>query len=233
MTRADMLAALTASAAATAAPSVARLRPAVIAVVTVQRDADALLSPFTVAIAIDNTSKGNVLLDFPTADLFRVDVLLADIPVWSSLTGHKPIPINRRIEVPPGVTKLASMVVDGTTDDRHAFAPGNYTLRVAMLGTSFGMVVDRPIDFVPPTPVKDVLKARAGTVFTIEGEQVVADGYVSLQDATGTVRLSHGLTIRPSGDYVVRGFLDAIGDDRLFDVGRFAPAFEAQASPEP
>jgi hypothetical protein len=230
MTRAEMLA-ITAS--ATAAPSVARLRPAVTAVVTVQRDANALLAPFTVAIALDNTSKNDVLLDFPTADLFRVDVLQQDIPVWSSLTGHKPIPINRRIEVPPGVTKLASMVVDGTTDDRRAFAPGKYTLRVAMLGTSFGMVVDRAIDFAPPTPVEDVLQARPGTVFTIEGQQVVADGNVSLQDATATVRLSHALALRPSGEYVVRGFLDAVGDNRIFDVGRFAPAFAQAAPPGP
>jgi hypothetical protein len=31
----------------------------------------------------------------------------------------------------------------------------------------------------------------------------------------------------------VRGFLDALGDERVFDVGRSAPAFENAPSPAP
>jgi hypothetical protein len=230
MTRAELLAA--AVAAATPSPS-PRPKPPIAALVSLQRDAPGLLAPFTVSIALENSTKGNVRLDFPTADLFRIDVLRADVPIWSSLAGHKPIPINRRIEVPPGITKLASMTVDGTTDDHRAFAPGKYVIRVAMLGTSFGTVVDREIEFAPPTPIDEVLKARPGTVFTIAGEQVVQNGFVSLRDASGTLRLSRSLALRPSGEYVVRGFLDAAGDDRIFDVGRFAQAFEPSATPSP
>jgi hypothetical protein len=223
---------LAAAAAATAAPVLRPLgKQPISAIVSLQRDAIALLSPFTVAIAIDNAAKTSMVLEFPTADLFRIDVLRDDTPVWSSLARHKPIPVNRMITVPPGVTKLASMTVDATTDDRRSFAPGKYTVRVAMLGTSFGMVVDKDIEFAPPTSIEDVLRSRPGTVFTIAGEQVAQNNFPTLRDASGSVRLSRGLALRPSGTYIVRGFLDATGDDRIFDVGRFAQAYDNGTAP--
>jgi hypothetical protein len=137
------------------------------------------------------------------------------------------------ITVPPGVTKLASMTVDGTTDDHHAFGPGKYIVRVAMLGTSFGSIVDKEVDFASPTPIEDVLRSRPGTVFTIAGEQVQEGGFVALHDTSGTIRISRGLAIRPSGVYVVRGFLDALADARIFDVGRFAQVLTPTPSPTP
>lgn len=231
MTRAELLA-LGAAATASPLPRATPKAP-IAAIVTVQRDANALLSPFTVGIELNNTTKKNVVIEFPTADLFRIDVLHDDAPVWSSLSGHKPIPVNRMITVPPGVTKLASMTVDGTTDDHHALAPGKYVVRVAMLGTSFGMIVDKEIDFAPPTPIDDVLRAKPGTVFTIAGEQVQDGGFTALRDASGTIRISRGLAIRPSGVYVVRGFLDALADARIFDVGRFAPMLAPTPTPTP
>jgi hypothetical protein len=95
-----------------------------------------------------------------------------------------------------------------------------------MLGTSFGMVVDKAVTFAPPSPVDEALRAKPGTVLTIAGEQTTLGGIVSLHDASGSVRLSRSLGLHPTGTYVVRGFLDASGDDRIFDVGRFAPAFD-------
>jgi hypothetical protein len=225
---------LAATAAATAAPTTRPAREApIVAEVTLQRDATDLLAPFVVAIALNNTTGGTVRLEFPTADLFRIDVLRDDSPVWSSLTQHKPIPVNRQLDVPPGRTKLASMTIDGTTDDRRAYAPGKYTVRVAMLGTSFGMVVDKQIEFGTPLPIDEALRAKPGSVLTIAGEQTAFGGVVSLRDASGSVHLSHSLGLHPTGIYVVRGFLDAVGDDRIFDVGRFAPAFESPPSPAP
>jgi hypothetical protein len=231
MTRAEMLA-VVATATASPVPRPAAKAP-LAAIVTLQRDANALLAPFTVSIGLNNTTKKSIVVEFPTADLFRIDVLRDDTPVWSSLSGHKPIPINRMITVPPGVTKVASMTIDGTSDDHHAFMPGKYIVRVAMLGTSFGSVIDKEIEFAPPTPIDDVLRARPGTVFTIAGEQVQEGGTVALHDASGTVRISRGLAIRPSGTYVVRGFLDALADSRIFDIGRFAPVPTLTAIPTP
>ncbi len=200
---------------------------------TLQRDATELLAPFVVAIALNNTTTKNVRLDFPTADLFRIDVIRDDSPVWSSLSQHKPIPVNRQLDVPPGRTKLASMTIDGTTDDRRAYAPGRYTVRVAMLGTSFGMVVDKQLDFSAPVPINDALQKKPGTVVTIAGDQNTLGGIGYLHDASGSVRLSRSLGLHPTGTYVVRGFLDATGDDRIFDVGRFAPAFDNPPTPPP
>jgi hypothetical protein len=231
MNRAEFVAVV---AAATAAPTArATHAPAIVAEVTLQRDADDLLAPFVVAIALNNTTAKVVRLEFPTADLFRIDVIRDDSPVWSSLTQHKPIPVNRQFDVPPGRTKLASMTIDGTTDDRRAYAPGKYIVRVAMLGTSFGMVVDKPIDFAQPVPINDMLLKKPGTVVTIAGEQTTLGGIGYLHDPGGNVRLSRSLGLHPTGTYVVRGFLDANGDDRIFDVGRFAPAFDNPPTPVP
>jgi len=231
MNRAEFVATV---AAATAAPAVRPTREApIVAEVTLQRDAADLLSPFVVAIALDNTTSNEVRLDFPTADLFRIDVIRDEEPVWSSLTMHKPIPVNRQLDVPPGTTKLASMTIDGTTDDRRAYAPGRYIVRVAMLGTSFGAIVDKPIDFTPPLTVADALREKPGTVVTVAGEQILFGGSVYLRDTTGNVHLSRSLGLHPTGTYIVRGFLDAYGDDRVFDVGRFAPAFDNPPTPPP
>jgi hypothetical protein len=232
MIRAAFVAAL---AAATAAPSAhPALHPApIVAEVTLYRDAPDLLAPFVVAIALDNTTAKVVRLDFPTADLFRIDVIRDDSPVWSSLTQHKPIPVNRQLDVPAGRTRLASMTIDGTTDDRRAYAPGKYIVRVAMLGTSFGAIIDKPLTFAAPASIAELNRAKPATVMTIAGVQVVQGGYVYLRDASGDVKLSRSLGLRPSGTFVVRGFLDASGDDRVFDVGRFAPAFDNPPTPIP
>ncbi len=231
MTRAEFVAV---TAAATAAPTARATREApIVAEVTLQRDATGLLAPFVVAIALSNTTGKIVRLDFPTADLFRIDVIRDDTPVWSSLSGHRPIPVNRQLDVPPGRTKLASMTIDGTTDDRRSYAPGKYTVRVAMLGTSFGMIVDKTVEFAPPLPVADALREKPGSVVTIAGDEVVFGGYVYLRDNSGSVRLSRALGLHPTGTYIVRGFLDAAGDDRIFDVGRFAPASDNPPTPAP
>ncbi len=223
---------LAVTAAATAAPRPAHPAP-IVAEVTLERDADELLAPFTVGITVNNMTTGVVRLNFPTADLFRIDVMRDGRTIWSSLSNHKPIPVNRQIDVPPGRLKLASMTIDGTTSDRHAYAPGRYTVRVAMLGTNFAMIVDKQIDFVPPMPIGDVAGLRPGTVVTIAGTQTVLGGIPQLNDASGSVRLSRALGIHPTGIYIVRGFLDATGDNRTFDVGRFAPSFENAPSPLP
>jgi hypothetical protein len=201
--------------------------------VTLEREGSALLAPFTVAIALHNTTGHVVRLQFPTADLFRVDVLRDDAPVWSSVTGHKPIPITRQLDVPPGNLRLAQVIVDSTTDDRRALAPGRYTVRVAMLGTNFGTIVDKPIAFDPPATVAQALASKPGTVITIAGIPFVDGVTPRVRDATGTMRLSRALGIRPTGTFIIRGFLDAQGDERVFDVGRSAPAFENAPSPNP
>jgi hypothetical protein len=224
MTRAEFVAA--AVAAAASPRSAASPSRAVWADVSLEREGSALLSPFSVFIALHNATHHIVRLQFPTADLFRIDVLRDDAPVWSSVTNHKPIPITRQLDVPPGLLRLAQVIVDSTTDDRRAFAPGRYTVRVAMLGTNFGTIVDKPIGFEQPATIAQALASKPGTVITTEGVPYIDGSTPRIRDATGSMRLSHALAIRTSGPYVIRGFLDALGDERVFDVGRSAPAFE-------
>jgi hypothetical protein len=227
--RAEFVAALS---AATAAPAAST---PIGADIEIKLDASQLLAPFTVAIAVRNRTQHIVALDFPTADMYRIDVRRDDQTIWSTATGHKPLLIARRVDVAPGITRLASQIIDGTTDDRRAYAPGQYTVHVAMLGATLTTAIDKPIAFDAPISIADARKTAGGTVVTIAGIPRVEVGVYELRDATGSLRLSRPLGLRPTGSYVVRGYLDAVGDDVQFAVGRFAPAFDnfTDAHPKP
>jgi hypothetical protein len=75
--------------------------------------------------------------------------------------------------------------------------------------------------------------SRRASGRTIAGEPYLDGVAPQLRDATGSIRLSRALGMRPFGTYVVRGFVDAVDDERIFDVGRSAPAFENVPSPAP
>lgn len=229
MNRADFVAAL---AAATAAPPAAA---AIVADIEIKRDSADLLAPFTVSIAVRNPTGRSVALDFPTADMYRIDVRHDGATVWSTATGHKPLLIARRVDVAAGLTRLASQIVDGTTDDRRAYAPGAYIVHVALLGTTLRTAIDKPIAFNAPLSIADARHTAGGSVVTIAGVPRIEVGVFELTDATGSLRLSRPLGLRPTGTYVVRGYLDAVGDDVQFAVGRFAPAFDnlVEAHPTP
>ena len=230
MKRAEFVAAL--AAAASAAPAT---NSPITADIEIKRDAADLLAPFTVTIAVRNPAQHSVALDFPTADMYRIDVRRDEQTVWSTATGHKPLLIARRVDIAPGLTRLASQIVDGTTDDRRAYAPGEYVVHVAMLATTLTTSIDRRIAFNAPTSIADARKTAGGTVVTIAGIPRAEVGVFELRDATGSLRLSRPLGLQPTGTYVVRGYLDAVGDDVQFAVGRFAPAFDniAEAHPKP
>jgi hypothetical protein len=218
--RTDFVAAL---AAATVAPAPSS---AITAEIEIKRDANELLAPFTVAIAVRNPTTHIVSLDFPTADIYRIDVRHDDQVVWSTATRHKPLLIARRVDIVPGLTRLASQIVDGTTDDRRAYEPGQYVVHVALLGATLTTTIDKTITFDPPISIAQARQTAGGTVVSIAGVPRIDVGIFELRDATGSLRLSRPLGLRPTGTYVVRGYLDAVGDDVQFAVGRFAPAFD-------
>jgi hypothetical protein len=193
--------------------------------IAVERESSELLAPVRVTIAVRNPTTHSVPLEFPTADIYRIDVLRDEETVWSTASGHKPLPIARRIDVAPGLTRLAGQIIDGTTDDHRAYAPGRYTIRVAMLGATLDTTVDRPVSFEPPRSIADARKAPRNTVLTIAGTPAVDAGTFTLGDASGSIRLSRPLGLHPTGEYVVRGSLDALGDEPIFAVSRSAPAY--------
>jgi hypothetical protein len=219
--RAEFIAALGAAATAVPSPSAA-----ISAEIEIKRDGDELLAPFSVAIALRNTTPQIVALDFPTADMYRIDVRRDGQTVWSTATGHKPLLIARRIDVAPGLTRLVSQIVDGTTDDRRAYAPGRYDVHVALLGTSLTTTFDKTLVFDAPITIAQARRTAGGTVVTIAGVPSAEVGIFELTDATGSLRLSRPVGLHPTGTYIVRGYLDAVGDDLQFAVGRFAPAFD-------
>jgi hypothetical protein len=229
MNRSEFVAAL---AAATATPR-AKIAPGVAAEILVEQDSTELLAPFKVSISLRNTSTRIISVDFPTTDLYRIDVRHEDDVLWSTATLHKPIQIGRKIDVPPGVLRLASQLIDGTTDDKRAYDPGHYTVRVTMLGSRLTTTLERPVEFVVPMPIVRALKTALGKVVTIWGTSFVEAGIAKLRDDSGSVRLSHVLGARPNGKYVVRGYLDALGDERQFVADRFAPAFDNVPDPKP
>ena len=221
MNRTEFLAVLAAAVAPATASSAA-----ITADIDIKRDSNALLAPFTVAIAVHNSSAQIVALDFPTADIYRIDVRRDGQTVWSTATGHKPLLIARRVDVSPGLTRLASQIVDGTTDDRRAYAPGPYVVHIELLGTTLTTALDKTVVFDPPISIAEARGTSGGTVVTIAGVPRAEVGIFELRDATGSLRLSRPLGLRPAGSYVVRGYLDAVGNDVQFAVGRFAPAFD-------
>ncbi len=226
MNRAEFVVALAIAATTGAAASVS-------ADIDVKREADDLLAPFTVSIAVRNPSSHIIGIDFPTAEMYRIDVRHDDRILWSTATGHKPLSIARRIDVAPGVTRLASQIVDGTTDDRRAYPPGDAIVHVALLGTTLNTRIDKPVSFAEPMSIADALRTTGGRVVTIAGEPTTDAGRTDVRDASGTIRLSRPLGIRPTGKYVIRGFLDAVGDDVEFAVGRFAPAYDNLGAAKP
>lgn len=226
MNRAEFVVALAAGAA-----SPTSARPS--ADIEIKRDSDALLAPFSVAIAVHNPTAQPIALDFPTADMYRIDVRRNDDVVWSTATGHKPLLIARRVDVFPGVTRLASQIIDGTTDDHRAYAPGRYTVHVAMLSTTLSTAIDEPIAFAEPLTIAQARGTAGGTVVSVAGTSHTDAGVGELRDVTGSLRLSRPLGRQTTGTYVVRGYLDAVGDDVQFTVGRFAPAYDNLAAATP
>lgn len=217
-------------AAATASP---RPRAGVFAEVTVAQPSTDLLDPFTVSISLHNTSTKILPVDFPTTDYYRIDILHNDEVVWSSATLHKAIAIARRYDAPPGTSRLANNVIDDVTNDRRAYAPGHYIVRVTMLGAKLDSVLDRPIEFAPPMPIARALKVTPGKVITIGGTVVVESGSARLKDESGSIRLSQSLGLHPAGPFVVRGAIETLGTEVQFAVGRFAPAFDNVPEPKP
>ena len=185
MNRAEFVAAL---AAATAPGSPAPNGTPISAEIQIRRDAVELLAPFSVTIALRNPTASIVALDFPTADIYRIDVRRDDQTVWSTATGHKPLQVARRVEVVPGLTRLASQIIDGTTDDRRAYAPGSYVVRVAMLGSKLDASLAQTIAFPPPSSIADARRTTGRTVVTIAGVPHNDAGVSELSDASGSLR---------------------------------------------
>jgi hypothetical protein len=222
---------VTALAAATAAPQ--PRTEGIVAEVTVEQESTDLLAPFKVTIALRNSSKKILPVDFPTTDYYRIDIRHDDVIVFSTADLHKAIAIPRHLDAPPGITRLANQIIDGATYDKHAYAPGHYIVRVVMLGTKINATIDRAIEFTAPMPIARALKIAPGKVNTISGTVTVVSGAARLNDESGSIRLSHSLGLHPTGTYIVRGAIETLGTDVQFAIDRYAAAFDNTPDPKP
>jgi hypothetical protein len=208
--------------------------------VGVTRADDGLLSPVTITIGLRNPQRSTLTASFLTTDLYEVQVRDGDSELYSSLFGHKPIEIERRIPLPPGLTSLGSLVWDATTNDHRSLAPGTYTLRVSILGSLIHPSAEIPIAFATPLPVASAKALKPGTAVTLAGSSVLIGGVPTLiGDDGATLRLSRLARPRAQGRYIFRGYITKIDDSLELAVERAAPAFEnltpeaARPSPQP
>jgi hypothetical protein len=196
------------------------------------------LVPVTIAVTLTSRDRQPVTLEFPTPDLFFVQVRDSKgKPFYDSRTGHKPIPIRRTSTFAPGTTRLASFDWNGLSDERRPpEAPATYLIHVEMQMTASTLVVDVPLIFEGPTTIAAVLAASKPAPATIAGTPEHEGATMFLRDATGRVALSRPLGILPQGRFLVRGQLERTADGTQFVIERSAPAAEnlaPQGTPTP
>lgn len=194
--------------------------------VTLQREANDLLAPVTVLIVLRNTLPSSVLATFLTTDTYQIEVLGDREKLWDSLYNQKATDIERRIPLHSGSTPLVSYIWDATTNDHRSLAPGKYTLRVNILGSIVHPTADVPLVFSTPTPIQAALALKAGSAVTVQGEEQLLNGTLTLADEGGSIRMNRGLGPHPQGQFVVRGFIQKDVSGLSLQVSRFAPAFD-------
>lgn len=196
------------------------------------------LAPVVIAVSLDNREKSPVVLDFPSPEMFFIEIRDAHgHAVFDTRTGHKPIPVTRSITFPRGVTRLASFTWDTLGDERRALeVPGTYVVHVEMQTTTSTLVADAPLTIEPPATIASVLAAPSPAPQTIAGTPERHGPVMFLRDDSGEVALSRPLGMLPRGRFIVRGLLERNNDGTRFVIERFAPAagnLDPQGTPTP
>jgi hypothetical protein len=196
-----------------------------------------LLTAVSVIMTVTNRSRSPITLEFPTPDVFFIQVTDGHGKVFfDSRTGHEPIPVHHKMLFAIGRTKVAQYDWNGLSDDRHVLAaPGQYVIHVEMPAVSTTLNADVPFSVDAPQKINS-LPQTSTAITTIAGDAAPQPGVTYLSDDTGSIALSVPLGLRPQGGFVVRGSVQKIYGQRKFVVIRFAPAAdnlepEAAATP--
>ncbi len=196
-------------------------------VVNLTRPSNDLLVPITIGIGLRNPGQTPIVASFLTTDIYEVEVRDENTQIYSSLFGHKPIEIERRIPVPVGNTSLGALVWDATTNDHRSVAPGTYTLRVSILGSIVHPTSDVAIAFATPLPLASAKALATGTAVTVTGTSLMVDGFPTLVGDDGdTIRTTRLARPRAQGRYVVRGYITKTNGTVVLAVDRALPAFD-------
>lgn len=196
------------------------------------------LAPVVIAVSLENREKMPVVVDFPSPDLFFIEIRDArGHAVFDTRTGHKPIPVTRTVTFPKGVTRLSSFTWDTLGDERRTLeVPGTYVVHVEMQTRTSTLVNDTPLRIEAPATIASVVAAPSPVPQTIAGTPERRGPVMFLRDESGEVALSRPLGISPQGRFLVRGQLERTNDGTRFLIERFAPAagnLDPQATPTP
>jgi hypothetical protein len=186
----------------------------------------ASLVPVSISLTVTNRTRSPITLEFPSPDLFDVQVLDAGGQVlFDSHTGHNPIDVHRKMVFPVGRTNIATYAWSGLTDERHALAaPAQYTIHVEMASSSTTLATDVPLTLDAPQTIDSVVAAAKPAIATISGTPEREAGITYLRDDTGRVAITQPLGIRPQGTFIARGIMQTVLNERRFVIDRFAPA---------
>jgi len=188
----------------------------------------ASLVPVTISLTVTNRTRTPITLEFPSPDLFQLQVLDSGGQViFDSRTGHNPIDVRHKMIFPVGRTNIATYDWNGLSDDHHALAaPGQYTIHVEMASTTATLATDVPFTLDAPQTIESVLAAAKPVEVTIAGTPEREGPMTYLRDDTGRVAVSVPLGIRPQGTFVARGIMQTVLNQRKFVIARFAPAYD-------
>jgi hypothetical protein len=186
----------------------------------------ASLVPVTISLSVTNRTRTPITLEFPSSDLFEVQILDSGGQVlFDSRTGHNPIDVHRKMVFPVGRTNIATYDWSGLTDDHHALAaPAQYAVHVEMASSTATLSADVPLRLDAPQTIDSVLAAAKPALATISGTPEREGPITYLRDDTGRVAISIPLGIRPQGTFIARGIMQTVLNQRRFVIDRFAPA---------
>jgi hypothetical protein len=204
--------------------------------VVVSPKASPPLEAFVANVGVVNKTGVPTVLHFGSSDLYVIEIRKGANVLYSTSYLHRPVPVERSIPIGPGRTTIANVTFDGLTNERHALAPGTYTLRTTFLGSTPPSVVDLPLHILPATPLAAVAKTKNGTAIVVVGAPTrTADGKPGLTDGTTTIVLSRNIGLLARGPHVVRGYVDISRDaGTVLDIVSYAPTYDNDsATPSP
>ncbi|MEO9169935.1 MAG: hypothetical protein ABI282_00755 [Candidatus Baltobacteraceae bacterium] len=191
----------------------------------VQRATLDLLDGLNIEIAAHNSAGIPVDVRFTEPLEYAIDVLHGADVVWTSTpaTPSQPTsvpPHTKRLL--PGPSVLAIYIWNEETKDNASVAPGDYVVRVRLLGDGITPQATVNVHFISPTPISALGALHLGDALTIAGRfDPVAQ---TLTDTTGNVKLTKRLPTAPTDEPIaVRGYSIALPDrTRAFFVERWA-----------
>lgn len=187
-----------------------------------------LLDGVNVSIAVNNHTKKAVATTYSDSDTYDIRLLSpARKVVWAWSEVHKAAPVRKTLMFAPGRNVLIVHIWDGTTADGRAVAPGTYTIHANLSDDAYRPAVEIPVRFEAPIPIAAAKKLPLNAASTIAGTVRYTPTGAELTDAGDSIVLSRRIAMpAPAGIYVVRGYLTKVDGGLVFEVDRFARAYD-------